>query len=83
MNIPDQWNEENNVLTRTFVFKNFVEAIKFVDKIVPLAEGANHHPDLEVFGYKNVKVKLCTHDAGDQMTEKDIALAHQINDLHF
>lgn len=81
MKTPDQWNIEGNVLTRTFEFNNFVEAVNFVNKIVPVAEAANHHPDVEIFAYKKLKIKLSTHDAGDVVTEKDTALAEQINKL--
>lgn len=78
---PPGWHEEQNTLVKVFKFNNFVEAIEFVNKIVPLAEEKNHHPDIEIFAYKNVKVKLTTHDAG-KVTQKDTELAEEINRLH-
>jgi 4a-hydroxytetrahydrobiopterin dehydratase len=81
MHFPDHWNEEKGVLARTFTFSNFVEAVAFVDKIVPLAEKAQHHPDINIFGFKNVKVMLCTHDAGSKITRKDVDLARKIDVL--
>ncbi len=77
-----EWTNENGKLTKTFTFNNFVEAVLFVNKIVPLAEEANHHPDVEIFSYKNVKIKLSTHDEGDKVTEKDIALSKEIDKLY-
>ena len=80
MNYPENWQEENNFLTRIFKFNNFVEAIDFVNKIVPLAEEANHHPDIDIFGYNQVKIKLTSHDAGNKITDKDVKLASKINE---
>ncbi len=79
MQYPDQWEKEGSVLTRVFTLHNFVEAIAFVNKVALLAEQANHHPDMEIFAYKKVAIRLTTHDAGNQVTEKDIALAKQID----
>ena len=79
----NNWTSENNELTKTFTFANFAEAVKFVDKIALLAEKENHHPDIEIFGYKNVKIKLTTHDEGSKVTEKDINLSQEIDQLIF
>ena len=58
-----------------------MEAVAFVDKIVPLAEQAGHHPDIEIFAYKNVRITLTTHDAGNTITKKDLSLAEDTNAL--
>jgi len=79
MEIPENWAEEDNMLVREFVLKNFVEAIAFLQKIVPLAEDMNHHPDICVYEYKKVKIKLTTHSAGNTITENDVELARKIN----
>ena len=47
--------------------------------IARLAEAANHHPDLDI-RYRKVRVALTTHDEGG-ITEKDVALAQQIDAL--
>lgn len=78
---PTNRSTSDNTLTRTFTLDNFVDAVAFVNKIVPLAEAANHHPNVLIFGYKNVKVSLSTHDAGHIVTQKDIDLAEQIDSL--
>ncbi len=74
------WETENNKLVKTFTFSNFVEAVDFVNKIVPLAEDMQHHPDIEIFDYKKVRIKLSTHDAG-KVTEKDELLAKKIDEI--
>ena len=81
MEYPAGWSEEKGRLSRTIDCGNFVDAVAFVDKIVPLAEQAGHHPDIEIFAYKNVRITLSTHDAGNTITEKDLSLAEEINGL--
>ena len=76
--IPD-WQQEEQTITRTFKFKNFVESIAFVDKLVEPAEAAAHHPDLEI-SYNTVVVSLTSHDVGG-LTQKDFDLAQTISNL--
>ena len=73
------WKLEGNKLKCIKVFKDFVEAIDFVNKLVAPAEASQHHPDLEI-SYNKVKVVLTTHDAGG-LTEKDFSMAQAISNL--
>lgn len=73
------WTLEGKELRRTFQFKNFVEAIDFVNRLVEPAETAGHHPDLAI-SYNKVTVSLTTHDAGG-LTQKDFELAKTISQL--
>ena len=57
-----------------------LEALALVLEIGRVAEAANHHPDIDV-RYKTVRLSLTTHDAGHTVTEKDFALAQEINDV--
>lgn len=82
MNFATGWNNDGNALVRIVVRKNFVDAVALVNAIVPIAEGMNHHPNIEIFGYKNVKIKLTTYDAGNTITKKDVELACKINSHH-
>jgi 4a-hydroxytetrahydrobiopterin dehydratase len=74
-----QWQQSAQTIKRTFKFKNFVEAIAFVDQLVEPAEAAGHHPDLTI-SYNQVIVSLTSHDAGG-LTDKDFALAKIISNL--
>lgn len=74
------WTVEGKELERTFKFKDFVEAIAFINKIVEPAETAGHHPDLAI-SYNKVKVTLTTHDAGG-LTSNDFALAQIVSKLY-
>lgn len=74
------WEEKNNSLVRNFEFKNFIEAWAFMNKVALLAEKSDHHPDW-FNSYNKVEIKLSTHSAGSTVTEKDKALAAEINKL--
>ena len=74
-----QWQQEGQTLTRTFKFKNFVDSIDFVNKLVEPAEAAGHHPDIAI-SYNEVTISLTTHDAGG-LTQKDFDLAKTISQL--
>ena len=74
------WKEENNQLQRSFEFRNFVEAFAFMTKVAFAAEKIGHHPNWTNV-YNKVHIQLCTHDANDTITEKDIQLAKEIDAL--
>ena len=76
--IPD-WTLEGKTIKCTRRFKDFIEAIHFINQLVEPAETAGHHPDLEI-SYNRVTIRLTTHDAGG-LTEKDFALAKTISRL--
>jgi 4a-hydroxytetrahydrobiopterin dehydratase len=80
MQTPDHWLEEDNALNREFQFADFSEAFAFMTRVAMLAETANHHPEW-VNVYRTVKIRLTSHDAGNRVTDKDIGLALQINEL--
>ena len=74
-----QWQQKEQTITRTFKFKNFVEAVAFVDKLVEPAEAAGHHPDIAI-SYNKVDIFLTSHDAGG-LTQKDFDLAQTITKI--
>jgi 4a-hydroxytetrahydrobiopterin dehydratase len=74
------WKTENNKWVKEFQFSNFVKAIEFVNKIVPLAEEADHHPDIYIHSYKKVRIELFTHSLG-KITDKDYSLAKEIDKI--
>jgi 4a-hydroxytetrahydrobiopterin dehydratase len=72
------WSRRGDVLTRTYQFRNFTQAMEFVNRVAGLAESANHHPDIDI-RYSKVTLALSTHDAGG-ITSNDIALARGIDE---
>jgi len=71
------WKKHGNAITRTFQFKDFPAAIKFVNVVAKLAEKAWHHPDIDI-RWNKVTLTLTTHDAGG-LTKKDFTLAKQFD----
>jgi 4a-hydroxytetrahydrobiopterin dehydratase len=68
----------NEKLARKFTFANFAESLAFINRIGAVAEAADHHPDI-LFGWGYAEIFITTHDAGGGITERDFALAKQIN----
>ncbi|MGA7343339.1 MAG: 4a-hydroxytetrahydrobiopterin dehydratase [Terracidiphilus sp.] len=73
------WQIEAGELVRTFQFKDFREALGFVNRIGEAAEAAGHHPDIDI-RYNRVRLSLVTHDAGG-LTAKDFDLALRASGL--
>ena len=68
-------------LQRKFVFKNFKEAMTFVNKIADLANSEDHHPDINIHSFKKVDITLYTHAIGG-LSENDFIMAAKINHLY-
>lgn len=71
---------ENIKIVKTFIFKNFKEALAFVNKVGELAESENHHPNIFLFGWNKVKITLTTH-ALKGLSENDFIMAAKIDAL--
>jgi 4a-hydroxytetrahydrobiopterin dehydratase len=69
--------EDDKKLTKSYKVKNFVEAVDFVNRITPVAEAENHHPDLYV-RWGEVRIDLWTHKI-DGLTESDFYMAAKID----
>ena len=73
------WKRADDKIARTYQFKDFPAAIKFVNATAELAERAWHHPDIDI-RWNKVTLTLTTHDAGG-LTEKDFDLARKFDAL--
>ena len=71
------WERAGSEIRRTYRFKDFREALAFVNRVGDLAERAGHHPDIDI-RYNAVTLALTTHDAGG-LTAKDVDLARAID----
>ncbi|SCU70803.1 pterin-4-alpha-carbinolamine dehydratase, putative [Trypanosoma equiperdum] len=77
-----EWRVDGNnsgIIHREFTFKDFSDAIKFMNAVAVECEAAGHHPTWEN-KYNKVSVRLTTHDAGNRVTQKDIDLALKMNE---
>jgi 4a-hydroxytetrahydrobiopterin dehydratase len=77
--IPGWEVVEEHHLRRRFRFKNFREALDFVNRVGELAEEQGHHPDVR-FGWGYAEVTVYTHKI-DGLTESDFILAAKISEL--
>ena len=74
------WSFKRDALAKTFAFGSFREAMSFMVRASFEAEAMNHHPEWTNV-YNRVAVRLNTHDAGGKVTEKDVTLAHKIQEI--
>ena len=78
----DGWRRDGERLLKQFSFDNYLAGLAFASAVGVLCEGANHHPDLTI-GWRRVEVSFTTHDAGNQLSEKDFAAAAGIDALGY
>lgn len=67
-------------LRRTFKFKDFNEALNFVNQVGVLAEKEGHHPNINLWGWNKVTITLTTHAIGG-LSINDFILAVKINQV--
>ena len=77
--LADGWERDGDTIKRTFKFDDFRGSIDFVNRVTPVAEEMNHHPDLAV-SWNTVTVSLSTHSEMG-VTENDFTLAVEIDEL--
>ncbi len=71
------WRLQGNQISKLYMFEDFVQAIRFVNRVARFAESMNHHPDIDI-RYSKVKLTLTTHDEGG-LTMRDFRLAKKID----
>lgn len=78
--LHEKWEVvEGKKIRYQFKFKDFKEAMKFVNKIAEIAEDEQHHPDIKIV-YNKVTIELWTHAIGG-LSENDFILAAKIEKL--
>ncbi len=65
----DGWQREGDAIRKQYKFASFPDAVAFVNRLVPGAEAADHHPDITI-NYSRVTLSYSTHSEGG-LTEKD------------
>ncbi len=71
--------DEPNKLTRKLTFKDFVEAMQFVNEVADVAEAEGHHPNIYI-SWNKVNLELYTHAIGG-LSENDFIVAAKIDEL--
>jgi 4a-hydroxytetrahydrobiopterin dehydratase len=68
------WRREGDEIVREWKFKDFGEAMSFVNRVAEAADEANHHPDILLHGWNKVRLSLTNHSAGG-LTAADFEMA--------
>ena len=80
----DGWDVKKNTkeiyfLEKNFIFKNFINTQKFINKVGEISENENHHPDIS-FGWGYAKITITTHPI-EGLSENDFILAAKIDQI--
>jgi 4a-hydroxytetrahydrobiopterin dehydratase len=79
VDVPHGWAETDGALERTFVFRDFAEALRFVNRVARAAEEADHHPDIAIH-WNRVTLRWWTHSRA-AITARDVHMAARTNEL--
>ena len=75
----NQWSIEKNNIKKSFKFKDFREAMRFVNAVANIAEQEGHHPDMTI-SYNKVLLTLTTHAIGG-LSRNDFIVAAKIDEI--
>lgn len=78
--LKTKWNiDGNKQMSQEFTFKDFLEAMAFVNKVADIAQSEGHHPDISIY-YNKVKLMLTTHAIGG-LSVNDFIVARKVEEL--
>ena len=72
------WKLVGNAIEKNYKLSNFRQAIQFINKVADIAEAENHHPDILLWSWNNVKLTLSTHTVKG-LSDNDFILASKID----
>ncbi|MCU0497125.1 MAG: 4a-hydroxytetrahydrobiopterin dehydratase [Anaerolineae bacterium] len=82
LNTLNGWEREDNHITKTYKFTSYLAGIAFASAVGVVAEGLDHHPDL-LIGWRKVTIRFSTHDAGNQISQRDLEAARAVDALGY
>jgi 4a-hydroxytetrahydrobiopterin dehydratase len=71
------WERDGDAIVKEFDRGDFKGSVGFIDKVLPIAEEMDHHPDVSI-SWATVKLTLSTHSEGG-LTANDFELARRID----
>lgn len=80
LNKFSKWAYKNNFLILDLEFKNFKEAMSYVNKVADIAEELDHHPDINIHDWNKVQLSVMTHSENG-ITEKDFQLLEKLHEF--
>lgn len=79
--VDNNWEIKDDIeIFKTYKFENFKEAFNFVSEVAFVSEKEGHHPEIKIYNYKFVDVRISTHAIGG-LSENDFILASKIDDI--
>lgn len=79
--LKNKWElVDDKKIQYVFQFKNFKDAMRFVNKVADLAESEGHHPNIHIY-YNKVVIELTTHSIRG-LSANDFILAVKIEKLN-
>ena len=78
----NNWRRDGDALVKEFAFDSYLAGVAFATSVGVVAEGLDHHPDMTI-GWRRVTVSFTTHDAGNQLSAKDVAAAAAVDALGY
>ena len=76
-----KYNKSKNNISKEFKFKSFMDALAFINKLAPISEKNDHHPDIHIF-YTKILFELQRFSVGGKVTERDFFIASEIERLY-
>ena len=74
------WGDSKEQLEKTYKFKDFEQAMDFVNKVAKVAEKQNHHPDITI-NYNKVTLSITDHEKGG-VSEKCHKFTNEVDKIH-
>ena len=76
------WSLEDNgrCIIKQFEFPDFKSAVDFINKIAEITEKEEHHPEIKLYDYNKLEIKMFTSSVGG-LTEKDFKVAEEIDKI--
>ena len=74
------WKLVNDSIEKNYKLTNFRQAIEFINKVADVADAENHHPDILLWNWNNVKLTITTHAIGG-LSKNDFVLAAHVDQI--
>jgi 4a-hydroxytetrahydrobiopterin dehydratase len=75
----DGWKQTGNRIAKSYLFKDYYQAMAFVNATAWISHREDHHPDVTV-GYNQCRVEYMTHAIGG-LSENDFICAAKLDKL--
>jgi 4a-hydroxytetrahydrobiopterin dehydratase len=75
------WSFHDNKISKEFKFKDFIDSLGFINRLIPFCQAIDHHPDVHIY-YSKVVFDLQRFSIGGKVTDRDFQVATEIERLY-